>query len=183
MIEASVTDERGMPILAQGLPLKIADPFDYGGGHINPNKAAEPGLVYDIDPSDFNKFIECTFNKFLSCNKTMLPGYHLNLPSIAIPDLRHPITLLRTVTNVGEVNAVYQAQIQSPPGVKVDVEPSVLSFNAANKVMTFHVKLSPLWRLQGDYTFGSLTWQNGQKTVRIPIAARITIHDFFADVA
>jgi len=130
MIEASVTDERGMPILAQGLPLKIADPFDYGGGHINPNKAAEPGLVYDIDPSGYNKFIGCTFDKFLSCNKTVLPGYHLNLPSIAIPDLRNPITVLRTVTNVGEVNAVYQAEIQSPPGVKVDVEPSVLSFNA-----------------------------------------------------
>ena len=32
MVEASVTDGRGMPILAQGLPLKIADPFDYEGG-------------------------------------------------------------------------------------------------------------------------------------------------------
>jgi hypothetical protein len=154
-----------------------------GGGYINPNKAAEPGLVYDIDPSGYNKFIGCTFKKFISCNKTMLPGYHLNLPSIAIPDLRHPITVLRTVTNIGEVDAVYHAEIQSPPGVNVDVEPSVLSFNAASKVMTFQVKLSPLWRLQGDYTFGSLTWQNGQNTVRIPIAARIIIHDFFADVA
>ncbi|PUZ54394.1 hypothetical protein GQ55_5G128500 [Panicum hallii var. hallii] len=153
------------------------------GGYINPNKAAEPGLVYEIDPSGYNKFIGCTFKKFISCNKTMLPGYHLNLPSIAIPDLRHPITVLRTVTNIGEVDAVYHAEIQSPPGVNVDVEPSVLSFNAASKVMTFQVKLSPLWRLQGGYTFGSLTWQNGQNTVRIPIAARIIIHDFFADVA
>jgi len=50
MDEASVTDGRGMPILAQ-----IADPFDYGGGHINPSKAAEPDLVYDIDPSGIHR--------------------------------------------------------------------------------------------------------------------------------
>ncbi|CAO2177919.1 unnamed protein product [Urochloa humidicola] len=183
MTTASITDARSMPILAQGLPRKIADPFDYGGGNINPNKAAEPGLIYDIDPSDYDKFFGCTFKKFVQCNATMLPGYHLNLPSIAIPVLRRPITVSRTVTNVGEVDAVYLATTESPAGTKMDVEPSILVFNATNKAITFQVKLSPLWRLQGDYTFGSLTWHNDQKTVRIPIAVRMTIHDFYADVA
>ncbi|CAO1946267.1 unnamed protein product [Urochloa humidicola] len=183
MTTASVNDARGMPILAQGMSSKIADPFDYGAGHINPNKAADPGLIYDIDPSDYNKFFRCNFKKYVPCNATMLPGYHLNLPSIAIPDLRHQITVSRTVTNVGEVDAIYHAEIHSPPGVKMDVEPSVLVFNAANKIITFKVKLSPLSRLQGDYTFGSLTWHDGLKTVRIPIAVRMTIHDLYADVA
>ena len=76
MFEASVSDGRGMLILAQGMPQKIADPFDYGGGHINPNKAADPGLIYDIDPSDYNKFFSCNFMKSVQCNATMLPGYH-----------------------------------------------------------------------------------------------------------
>ncbi|KAL6897262.1 hypothetical protein ACP4OV_006958 [Aristida adscensionis] len=184
MTTASVTDERNMPILAEGSPRKIADPFDYGAGHINPIRAADPGLIYDIDPNDYNKFFGCNINRTsASCNETSVPGYYLNLPSISIADLRHPITVSRTVTNVGEVDAIYHVAIQSPPGVKVDVEPSVLLFNAANKVHTFQVKLSPIWVLQGDYTFGSLTWHNGSKTVRIPIAARITIHDFYADVA
>lgn len=89
----------------------------------------------------------------------------------------------RTVTNVGEADAVYRAAIESPAGVKIDVEPSVLVFNATNKAATFQVNLSPLWRLQGDYTFGSLTWYNGPKTVRIPIAVRMTVYDFYADVA
>jgi len=173
-----------MPILAEGLPRKIADPFDYGGGNINPNKAADPGLIYDINPSDYNKFFGCAINKtYIRCNETSVPGYHLNLPSISIPNLRRPITVSRTVTNVGEVDAVYHAAIQSPAGVKMDVEPSVLVFNSTNKVHTFQVKLSPMWKLQGDYTFGSLTWYKGQKTVRIPIAARTTLHDFYADVA
>jgi hypothetical protein len=158
------------------LPRKIADPFDYGGGNINPNKAAEPGLIYDIDLSDYDKFFGCTFKKLVRCNATMLPGYHLNLPSTAI---RRPITVSRTVTNIGEVDAIYHAATESPAGIKMDVEPSVLVFNATNKVITFQVKLSPLWRLQGDYTFGSLTWHNDQNTVRIPIAVRMTIYDFY----
>jgi hypothetical protein len=118
-----------MPILAEGVPRKIADPFDYGGGNINPNRAADPGLIYDIDPSDYNKFFGCIIKTSVSCNATTLPGYHLNLPSIALPDLRNPTTVSRTVTNVGEVNAVYHAEIQSPPGVKMVVEPSVLVFD------------------------------------------------------
>ncbi|TVU34828.1 hypothetical protein EJB05_16681, partial [Eragrostis curvula] len=100
-----------------------------------------------------------------------------------VPNLRYPVTISRTVTNVDEVDAVYHVEIQSPPGVKMEVDPAVLVFNAANKDITFQVKLSPLWRLQGDYTFGSLTWRNGHKAVRIPVAARMTIHDFYADVA
>ncbi|CAO2194950.1 unnamed protein product [Urochloa humidicola] len=181
---ASVTDEHGMPLLAEGLPRKIADPFDYGGGHINPNRAADPGLIYDIDPNDYNYYFGCTVTKSsASCNKTSVPGYLLNLPSISVPNLRHPISVSRTVTNVGEVDAVYRAAIESPAGVKIEVEPSVLVFNAANKIQTFQVKISPMWRLQGDYTFGSITWYNDKRTVRIPVAARITIHDLFADVA
>lgn len=182
--EASVTDEHGMPILAEGVPRKIADPFDYGGGNINPNRAADPGLVYDIDPREYNKFFACSINRASSsCDITSVPVYQLNLPSISIPDLRGSVAVLRTVTNVGKVDTVYHAVIESPPGVKMDVEPSVLVFNGTNKVQKFQVKLSPMWKVQGDYTFGSLIWHNGQKTVRIPIAARMTIHDLYADVS
>jgi len=112
--EASVTDEDGMPILAEGLPRKIADPFDYGGGHINPNRAADPGLIYDINTKDYNYFLDCTTKTSISCNATSIPGYFLNLPSISAPDLRYPVTVWRTVTNVGKVNAVYHVAIQNP---------------------------------------------------------------------
>ncbi|KAF7026665.1 hypothetical protein CFC21_038762 [Triticum aestivum] len=185
MTTARVTDNRGMPILAEGLPRKIADPFDYGGGNINPTGAADPGLVYDIDPRDYNKFFRCTIVRRTnaSCDATMLPAYHLNLPSIAVSELRRPITVWRTVTNVGEADSVYHAEVQCPAGVMMEVEPTVLVFNATDRVHSFKVKLAPMWRLQGDYTFGSITWRKDQKTVRIPVAARMTIQDFYADVA
>jgi len=78
---------------------------------------------------------------------------------------------------------VYRVLVQSPIGVRIEVEPPVLVFDAANKVHTFKVTLSPAWKLQGDYTFGSITWRSDRKAVRIPVAARITVQDFYADVA
>lgn len=180
--KASTMDEYGMPILAEALPRKVADPFDYGGGHINPNGAADPGLIYDIDPMDYNKFYACTFKKHEICDSSTAPAYHLNLPSISIPDLRHPIEVRREVTNVGVVDAVYHSMIQCPPGVKIDIEPSLLAFNATKTVNAFKVSISPVRKVQGAYTFGSLTWYNERHTVRIPIAVRITIQDFYADV-
>ncbi|KAF7026656.1 hypothetical protein CFC21_038753 [Triticum aestivum] len=174
---AHVTDERGMPVLSEGLPRKTADPFDYGGGNINPNGAADPGLVYDIDARDYNKFFRCNIVRRtnVSCDATKLPANQLNLPSIAVSELKHPVTMWRTVKNVGEVDSVYHAEVHSPSGVRMEVEPLVLVFNSTNIVHSFKVKLSPMWKLQGDYTFGSITWRKDHKAVRIPIAARMTI--------
>ena len=112
-----------------------------------------------------------------------MPEYNLNLPSISVPDFRSAITVSRTVTNVGELHSVYHVAVQSPTGVKMEVFPDVLVFDAANKVRKFEVKLSPIWNLQGGYTFGSITWQNDRQVVRIPVATRITIQDFYAYVA
>uniref|UniRef100_A0ACD5TS72 Uncharacterized protein n=1 Tax=Avena sativa TaxID=4498 RepID=A0ACD5TS72_AVESA len=75
-----------------------------------------------------------------------------------------------------------QLVVQSPAGVRMEVEPTVLVFDAMNRVRTFKVKMSPVWKLQGDYTFGSITWRSNLKAVRIPVAARITVQDFYADV-
>ncbi|VVB08724.1 unnamed protein product [Arabis nemorensis] len=47
------TDPFGEHIFAEGSPQKLADPFDYGGGLVNPEKAANPGLVYDLDVEDY----------------------------------------------------------------------------------------------------------------------------------
>ncbi|KAM1080374.1 hypothetical protein EV1_014916 [Malus domestica] len=54
------TDPFGEPIFAEGAGLKLADPFDYGGGLVNPNKAAYPGLIYDMDKNDYISYL-CAF--------------------------------------------------------------------------------------------------------------------------
>ncbi|XP_010424505.1 PREDICTED: subtilisin-like protease SBT3.8 [Camelina sativa] len=47
------TDPFGEQIIAEGSPRKLADPFDYGGGLVNPEKATKPGLVYDLGLEDY----------------------------------------------------------------------------------------------------------------------------------
>ncbi|KAJ0971159.1 hypothetical protein J5N97_019118 [Dioscorea zingiberensis] len=180
---ASITNEHGWPIEAEGLPRKPADPFDFGGGNINPNRAADPGLIFDINPKDYLKYFNCSIGIDDVCD-SIKPLYFLNLPSISIPNLKTTVTVWRTVTNVGSTNAIYEAIPESPLGVKMVVEPTVLVFNATHKVNTFKVSFMATVKLQGDYTFGSLTWydKDGHR-VRIPIAARIVIQDFFADTS
>jgi hypothetical protein len=89
-----------MPIQAEGVPRKIADPFDFGGGHINPERTLDPGLVYDINPKEYTKFFNCTLELDQDCTTGIGKLYFLNLPSIAVPDLWDSVTVWRTVTNV-----------------------------------------------------------------------------------
>ncbi|CAA6666757.1 unnamed protein product [Spirodela intermedia] len=178
---ASVVDKDGVPIVAAGIPRKLADHFDSGSGHINPEKAADPGLIYDINPKDFNQF-NCTFNLLVVCQTPQLPVYHLNLPSISIPDLKTKVTVSRTVTNVGSVGSTYIAIVEPPPGVEMEVRPSKLVFDERTKRQNFTVTLTSVRRIQGVYTFGSLTWKDETHTVRIPIAVRTVIKDFYGDV-
>ncbi|KAJ3679824.1 hypothetical protein LUZ60_016102 [Juncus effusus] len=181
---ASVVDKFGVPIKAESTPRKIADPFDYGGGHIDPTKAADPGLVYDINPNDYTKFFNCTLGPSDECDSSIGQLYQLNLPSVAVPDLKDKVSVWRTVTNVGPTNSTYKAFMQAPPGVNVFVEPSLISFDASKKVETFKVTFAAARKVQGDYTFGSLTWSDGSyHSVRIPIAVRTIIQDFYADSA
>jgi len=149
-IAALSTDNNGFPIQADGTPVKIADPFDYGAGFVNPSKADDPGLIYDIDPSDYLRFFHCVGGLGVNgnCTTPKASVADLNLPSIAIPNLKASETVMRTVTNVGQTDAVYKAFFQPPPGVEMSVEPSVLVFKAMR------------W-IQGDYMFGTMEAATG----------------------
>jgi hypothetical protein len=177
-----VTDRFGMPIQADGVPRKLADPFDFGGGHMNPDKAVDPGLVYDMDGMEYNDLFNCIMGLLNDCESYQL---ELNLPSIAVPNLKNQVTVQRTITNVGPAEASYQADVEAPAGVDVSVEPSVISFTTGgNKSVAFKITFTVKQRVQGGYTFGSLTWSDqSAHSVRIPIAVRTVIEDFVADTS
>ncbi|GJN19537.1 hypothetical protein PR202_gb06822 [Eleusine coracana subsp. coracana] len=181
---ASVTDRFGMPIQAEGAPRKLADPFDFGGGHINPDKAADPGLVYDVDAREYTKFFNCTLGPKDDCDTYAGQLYQLNLPSIAVSDLKGSVVVSRTVTNVGSLDATYRVIVEAPPGVDMSVEPSVIRFNSSSKTARFQVTFRAKQWVQGGYTFGSLTWlDDNTHSVRIPVAVRTVIEDFIADTS
>src|SRR5688572_7377061 len=103
-----------------------ADPFDMGSGHITPNSAVDPGLVYDAGLFEYAAFT-CGMNLgvFSPGSCTFLAGLgipfdpsDLNLASIGIAELAGSQTVVRTVTNVGPA-ATYTVSVDAPPGIDV----------------------------------------------------------------
>lgn len=165
--------------------MKSAGPFDFGGGIVNPNKALDPGLVYDMGMADYIKYfcamghnnsaISGITKRSITCPKRRPSILDINVPSITIPSLRHSINLTRTVMNVGLVNSTYKAAIVPPPGIAISVKPRILKFNHKMKRISFTVTVSTNHRVTTGYCFGSLTWLDGIHSVRIPISVRTNI--------
>lgn len=191
MFAANVRDQYGFEIVSEGAPYSRANPFDYGGGHVDPNKAARPGLVYDMGTSDYvhflcsmgynNSAISSMTQQHETCQHTPKSQLNLNLPSITIPELRGKLTVTRTVTNVGPAVSKYRVYVEAPPGVDVTVSPSLLTFNSTVSKLKFKVTFQAKLMVQGRYTFGSLTWEDGTHTVRIPLVVRTMISKFYVN--
>ena len=158
-----------------------AIPFDFGSGHINPNGANDPGLVYDATSEDYDAFacgtaspaVETARCDTLAAANHSFEAVDLNQPSIALSRLASTRTVTRRVTNVSEDSANYMAEINPPAGVSVQVTPSTLALGAgasADYDVTFTYQDGPLdlWR------FGSLTWVDQDQSVRSVLAVRPT---------
>ncbi|KAH6830678.1 Subtilase family protein [Perilla frutescens var. hirtella] len=184
---AWTTDRNGIPIYAEGDPKKLADPFDFGGGIANPNGASCPGLVYDMDTTDYthylcameysNSDISRLIGQPTTCpNKSSASILDVNLPSIIIPNLRNSITITRTVTNVGAPNSVYNVVVEPPIGTLVFVNPPVLIFDSETIKISYRVTLTSVHQHSAGYNFGGIIWTDGMHYVRTPVAVRSEFH-------
>ena len=191
LIAGSTTSSSGEPIFTMGDPQKLADPFDYGGGIVNPNLAADPGLIYNMDTTDYVHYL-CSIGYHKSAisaftqNISVCPSkkpfmLNLNLPSITIPNLRASVTITRTVTNVGPIHSTYVASVECPLGVQIVVRPQMLVFNSTVKKRSFTVTLSSSHKVIGGYYFGSLSWSDGTRRVKSPISVRTEIIPSYTD--
>ena len=110
--------------------------FRQGAGHIKPNSAADPGLVYNSSFNDWLAFLCGTTNGVDpdTCAALVNRGYSLdpsdlNVASIAIGDLAGIQTVTRKVTNVGTSAATYTASTTGLAGITAVVSPSSLPLN------------------------------------------------------
>ncbi|KAF8050751.1 hypothetical protein N665_1891s0001 [Sinapis alba] len=185
------TDPFGEQIDAEGSSRKLADPFDYGGGLVNPEKAVKPGLVYDLGLEDYvlymcsvgynDSSISQLVGKSTTCSNPRPSVLDLNLPSITVPDLKEEVTLTRTVTNVGPLNSVYKVKVEPPLGVQVTVMPKKLVFNTKTKKLSYHVRVSSRHKINTGFYFGSLTWSDSVHNVIIPLSVRTQILQNYYD--
>ncbi|KAG2678316.1 hypothetical protein I3843_12G140400 [Carya illinoinensis] len=163
-----------------------ATPIDYGAGHVQPNRAVDPGLVYDLTVDDYLNFL-CArgYNQTLLRLFTDKPHVcpkpfgleNFNYPSITVPTLlANPVTVTRTVTNVGSANGAYKVSVKEPRGVMVSVEPTSLDFKSIGEKKSFKatLKLKSSASKIEDYVFGQLVWSDGKHVVRSPVAVSST---------
>lgn len=158
-----------------------ATPFSYGAGHIRPNRAMDPGLVYDLSPNDYLDFLcgvgyNSTLVQKLSGGSYKCPEHfsllNFNYPSISVPYsyLNSTVTVSRTLKNVG-TPGTYTARIRQPVGVSVSVEPSTLTFGKPDEEKSFKLslELEDTSKVKNVTVFGELLWSDGKHHVRSPI--------------
>ena len=154
-----------------------ADPFDFGGGHVVPNGAADPGLVYPQSFDDYRAFLrsqglcKVCFAPDGATPAPVVAPTNLNVPSVTIRALAGVLTVTRTVKNVGAAGT-YDASVAAPAGVDVVVSPSSLTL-AAGQTASYTVSFTATSAADfGEYAFGSLTWSDGSHSVRSPLVVR-----------
>lgn len=150
--------------------------FRQGAGHVKPNSAADPGLVYDSSWNDWVAVICNTQPQGLeaTCNALWNAGLpqdvsDFNAASIAIGDLAGMQTVKRTVTSVGSAAETYTFSYSGLAGITVS--PSVPSFTInPGARRSYTVTFTRTTAALNTYVGGYITW-TGDKghVVRIPV--------------
>ncbi|XP_058763092.1 subtilisin-like protease SBT3 [Vicia villosa] len=184
MTTSDIHDNTKQPIKDIGNNNKDATPLAMGAGHVNPNRALDPGLVYDAGVQDYVNLL-CALNftqqnitaitrtSFNDCSK---PSLDLNYPSFIAfvnggnSSVRTTHEFRRTVTNVGEGQSTYFASITQIKGFNISVVPNKLVFNKKNQKISFKLKIEgEKVTLKNEVSFGYLTWKDSKHVVRSPI--------------
>jgi subtilisin family serine protease len=143
--------------------------FRQGAGHVRPNSAADPGLVFDNGFNDWLAFLCGTGQLTASyCPGIKIDPSNLNVPSIAIGDMAGLQTVTRKVTNVSGQAESYTASISGLSGI--NAVPSAIGSVNPGQAKSFTVAFTQSTASVGAYTGGQLTL-TGDKghVVRIPI--------------
>ncbi|KAK7363312.1 hypothetical protein VNO77_05448 [Canavalia gladiata] len=162
----------------------FSTPWAYGAGHVNPQKALSPGLVYDASTQDYIDFL-CSLNYTLDHLRLIVKRHDVNC-SIQFPDpaqLNYPsfsvlfrtnkvARYTRTLTNVGESGSVYDVVVSAPSTVEITVNPTTLVFGQVGDTQTYTITFVSKKGVDDSLSseFGSIMWSNERHQVRSPVA-------------
>ncbi|KAL6010695.1 hypothetical protein ACLOJK_001133 [Asimina triloba] len=189
MTTAYVTDNTQGPILDMQTAA-AATLLAFGSGHIDPNKAMDPGLVYDIEYQDYVNFL-CGLNyvrkqiKIITrksnyaCTKATV---HLNYPSfmVILGNRTNSASAVfnRVLMDVVDSPSVYHVVVKAPTGMRVMVDPQELKFDVKYSKHGFVVRVevdtsAVMETSERIGIFGYLIWyeQGGNHVIRSPIVS------------
>ncbi|WP_179959340.1 S8 family serine peptidase [Marinobacter changyiensis] len=145
--------------------------FRQGAGHVRPNHAIDPGLVFDSNFADWLSFI-CGVQPGGGCTGVMpIDPSDFNVASIAIGSMAGSQTVTRRVTNVSGKPATFTASASGLTDMTVSVSPSTLDIGAG-ETKAFSVTLTNAGATFNAHLGGQLAWSDGTTAVRVPIVVR-----------
>ncbi|MFA9218176.1 MAG: S8 family serine peptidase, partial [Sphingomonadaceae bacterium] len=129
-------------------------PWAQGAGQVQPNRANDPGLVYDAGPTDYKKYL-CGRGFADQCAYGMSAASDLNQPSIAVKNVLTTANVKRSVTNVGSQTATYNASV-TMQGYDASVSPASLTL-APGASASFTLTLKRTSAPNHTWQFGTLS--------------------------
>ena len=152
--------------------------FRQGAGHVRPNLAANPGLVFDSDSTTGSP--SCAEPRRVSTRRPAplcralgfsLDPSDMNVASIAIGDLPGSADRHAPGDQCRRSAATYTPTVTGMAGFVVEIGPASLVL-AAGETAEFTVTFTRTTATLGAYTGGQLTWSDGGTNVRIPLVVR-----------
>ncbi|KAI3762951.1 hypothetical protein L1987_53396 [Smallanthus sonchifolius] len=188
MTTSDILDNTLKPIQDMGDYNNPATPLSMGSGHVAPNKALNPGLIYDVNPQDYINLLcglnytkiqiqAITRSSTINCSN---PSLDINYPSfIAFFDANNTDSdrviheFKRTVTYVGVGRSTFTAKLTGVGGLNVNVSPAKLSFRSMNEKKSYELRIEGPNTMEEEVVFGFLSWvdSKGKFVVRSPIVA------------
>lgn len=164
---------------------RFSNPWAHGSGHVDPQKALSPGLVYDLSANDYIAFL-CSLgyttdhiqaivkHPNVTCSKKFNHPGQLNYPSFSVLFKKSRVVrYTRELTNVGSAGSVYNVSVYAPRTVKVTVKPPKLVFKHVGDKLQYtitFVSKKEMDQMGGRSSFGSISWNNAQHQVTSPIS-------------
>ncbi|KAL3645044.1 hypothetical protein CASFOL_010224 [Castilleja foliolosa] len=188
MTTADITDHIGNPIMDGN---ERAGLFATGAGQVNPERAINPGLIYDLKPDNHVTHL-CTLgyskpdifsitHRNVSCPDILRKnkGFSLNYPSFSVIFKRgdNRKMVQRRVTNVGKPNSIYSLEMKAPEGVSMRVRPRRLVFKRMNQTLGYRVWfVSKKGRETNNTRFGQghMAWVDKSCSYRVQSPISVT---------
>ncbi|RZB45195.1 Subtilisin-like protease SBT1.9 [Glycine soja] len=181
---ANPLDNTQNPIRDNANLFQYASPLAMGAGEIEPNRALDPGLIYDATPQNYvnllcalgytnNQILSITRSRSYECSAN--PSSDLNYPSFIVLYSNKTRSTVREfrriVTNVGDGAATYKVKVTQPKGSVVKVSPETLAFGYKNEKQSYSVTVKYTRNKKENISFGDIVWveDGGARTVRSPI--------------
>ncbi|PIA43138.1 hypothetical protein AQUCO_02000517v1 [Aquilegia coerulea] len=162
----------------------VSTPWAHGSGHVDPQKALDPGLVYDISTEDYIAFL-CSLDygiehvkaivkrPNITCSRKFADPGQLNYPSFSVSfGKKRVVRYTRVLTNVGLASSVYNVNITGPANIGVTVKPMKLVYRAVGQRLRYTVTFVSKRGSNGmgGVQFGSIVWSSDLHQVRSPIS-------------